>query len=146
LTYGSQAEISKDKVLYAYLRSKMHRKTFKNDKRYLLLKKYSSEITIKISTEDFYRHGWDFSLTDIVDINRMLEQKAKALLYKTVGIRCSFGNSLSESIALFQKEYEFTEDIWSFDSIYKDCQRNLKVFKGEMNELVSKYINNVKIN
>jgi len=144
LTYGCPADISKDKDLYKYFRSKIHKKTFKYEKRYQLLKKYPAEIIIKISMDDFYRYGWDFSSTDIIDINIVLEQKAKNLLYKVVGIRCSFGNSLSDSIALFQKEYGFTEDVWSFDSIYKDCQRNLKVYKGDMDELVSKYINNVK--
>ena len=139
LNYGSPAELSKDRDLYAYFRSKLHKKTFKNDKRYSsTLQKYSAEIAIKINRDDFYRYGWDLSATDMIAFNLMLERKTKDFLYNKVGIQIAFGSSLSESISSFQKKYGFTEDVWAKESIYKDCQRNLGINKVEIREYLSK--------
>jgi len=143
LTFGNPAEISKDKELYQFFRAKLQKKSFKYDRRYASFHKYTNEFTVKISVDDFYRHGWDFSATDIISINMMLERKTKALLYRVVGFYSAFGYSLTESIAYFQKEYAFTEAIWPFESIYKDCQRNLAIQRTEVLELLTKIIKRV---
>ena len=109
------------------------------------MNKYTDEIDIKISKDDFYRYGWEISMTDNVAFNRMMELKTKILLYKTVGIYLSFGYSLIESIARFQEQYGFSEDIWPKESIYKDCQRNLNIHKKEIDECISKIIDNIGI-
>jgi hypothetical protein len=141
ITFGNPAEFSRDRTLYEIFRSKLCKKTRRYDRnRYPTLGKYTDEIDIRISGDDFYRYGWELSRTDTVAINAIMEGQAKLLLYKTVSLYLSFNYKLTESVALFQTRYGFTEDIWPQESIRKECQRNLKTHKGEMNSLIAEMI------
>ena len=140
ITFGNPADLSKDKALHDIFRTKLRKMSLRYDKnRYDSHEKYSVEIDIKISRDDFYRYGWELSATDTVALNRIMEGLAKELLYKTVGFHMAFNYKLTECIAIFQTRYGFTEDIWPQDSIYKDCRRNLKVQKDGMNP-VAEYV------
>jgi hypothetical protein len=92
--------------------------------------RYGAEIDIKISRDDFYRHGWELSATDISAFNNIMAGHAKFLLYKTVGLYRAFNYRLTECIDIFQNKYGFSEDVWPQESIRKNCRRNLKIQKG----------------
>jgi hypothetical protein len=141
IIFGNPAELSKDKILYDVFRSMLRKKSLRYDQsRYKTIGKYTDEIDIKISRDDFYRYGWELSRTDIVAFNAIMEGRAKLLLYETISLYRAFNYKLTESIALFQSKYEFTEEIWSFEAIRKDCQRNLKIHKGDMEKLIAEMI------
>jgi hypothetical protein len=116
------------------LREKLKKQSLRRETIYNKFEKYKDEVSIYITQDDFYRYGWDLSKTDIVTINKFIEGKVKILLYTIVGSYVAIGIPLSESISLFQEKYKFTEDIWSRDSIYKDCIRNLEVEKNSISK------------
>jgi hypothetical protein len=138
LTFGDPAELSKNKILYNFFLSKLQKKSFRYDQlRYDAFAKYRDQINIKLSKDLFYRYGWELSRTDIVAFNMIIEKMTKAFMYKRVGIYHAIGHSLSASIEHFQETYEFTEGIWHKESIYRDCQRNLKAESKEIDEWIS---------
>ncbi|GAB6122300.1 hypothetical protein [Dysgonomonas termitidis] len=137
-------DLSSDKGLYEEFRERLSKRSYRHEKKYdkYLFKRYSDEINIRISQDDFYRYGWELSKTDIVRLNCILEGRAKILMYSFVGMHRATGTSLSESIDLFQEKFMFPEDVWPKESIYKSCQRNLDVDKNyvikELAELINK--------
>lgn len=147
LNSGKAVDISKDKALYAEFRSKLEKKSFRHEIIYnkLALKRYSDEITIKITQDDFYRYGWELSKTDIVYLNRIFEGKAKILMYTVVGSHFAMGTSLTDSIDYFQDKFLFPEDIWPKESIYKDCQRNLEIEKNSISQNISEFIDKITL-
>jgi len=147
LNYGSPVDFTKDKTLYSDFRRKMNKKTQcrRYDKRYdsLKLTRYSEEVEVKITKDDFYRFGWELSTTDIVDFNRSIEARAKLFMYVIVSSRMSFGMSQIDSILYFQRKFDFPEEVWSTDSINKDCQRNLTIQKNEVLDNISELIDKI---
>lgn len=140
ITFGNPADLSKDKALHDIFRAKLRKTSFRYEKRFANPDRYGAEIDIKISRDDFYRYGWELSATDTAALNSLIAGHAKTLLYKTVGLYMAFNYKLTECIGIFQTRYRFTEDVWPQDSIYKDCRRNLKVHRGDMNSLVAEYV------
>ena len=145
LERDSIIDIAKDKFLYAEFQQKLRNKSFRYDVRYsnLALYKYSEEISIKITQDDFYRYGWELSKTDIIYLNSIFEGRCKMLMYSVVGSCLAIGMNLVSSIDYFQDKYLFSEDIWQRESIYKDCQRNLHMNKNEMHINISKIIDKI---
>ena len=142
---NSSIDISKDKFLYAEFQQKLKNKSFRYDVRYsnLALDRYSEEINIKITQDDFYRYGWELTKTDIIYLNSVFEGRCKLLMYAVVGSCLAMGMTLVSSIDYFQEKYFFSEDIWQRESIYKDCQRNLQMDKNEMHVNISKIIDKI---
>jgi hypothetical protein len=141
ITFGNPAELSKDKVLYDVFRLKLRKKSYRYDHgKYSTLSKYTSEIDIKISRDDFYRHGWELSRTDIVALNIILEGRVKLLLFKSIRLYRAFNYPLTESIARFHQKYGFTENDWPIESIRKECLRNLKIHKDDIDRLIAEMV------
>ena len=140
-------DISKDKALYAEFRSKLEKKSYRHELLFntYAFKRYSDEIDIKISQDDFYRYGWELSKTDIVYLNQVFEGRAKILMYTIVGARVALGISLTDSIDYFQDKFLFPEDIWPKESIYKDCQRNLDIEKNSISQNISELIDKITL-
>lgn len=140
-------DISKDKALYAEFQHKLKNKSFRFESKLntYAFERYSDEVNIKITQDDFYRYGWELTKTDIVYLNSIFEGRCKILMYMAVGIRVAIGMNLTNSIELFQDKYLFTEDIWPKDSIYKDCQRNLHINKNEIAESISEMIDKITL-
>jgi hypothetical protein len=103
----------------------------------------TEEIDVKISQDDFYRYGWELSKTDIIYMNSLFEGRCKLLMYTVVGAHVAVGMTLSGSIDYFQDKYYFPEDIWQKESIYKDCQRNLRIDKNEIYSTISGVIDKI---
>lgn len=149
LNYGSPVDFTKEKSLYPDFRNKLKRQvgSTRYDKRYERLKlcRYTECAEIKITRDDFYRHGWEMNLTDIVDFNRQIEARTKLFMYVIISGRMAIGTSLTDSINYFQTNYNFPEEVWPSESINKDCQRNLKISKNEILINISKQIDKLSL-
>jgi hypothetical protein len=66
--------------------------------------------------------------------------RAKFLLCKTVGLYRAFNYRLTECIDIFRNKYGFSEDVRPQESIRKNCRRNLKIQKGDMDRPVAGYV------
>ena len=141
--FGNPADLSKDKDLYNEFRSRLKKQSVKYDHRYINSERYSEEIEIRITQDDFYNFGWELSKTEIVTLNRKFEARAKTFLYTIVGVKHAMGVSLWDSIEYFQEKYDYPEAIWPKESIYKDCQRNLKIKKNVLSDNISSIIDNI---
>lgn len=147
MNYGSPVDFSKDKTLYAEFRNKLIRPFTKDDTKYqrFKMKNYSETVDIKISEADFYQHGWELTITDIVNFNCIVENRAKTFLYVIVTPRVAFGQSLTECVGYFQDKYNFPESVWPKESIIKDCQRNLPIEKNEIMNKISDLFDKISI-
>ena len=142
MKFDNPVNLVKDKVLYRQLILSLHKKSNKYRKRYesLAFSNYTENVTIAIKRNDFYRHGWDLTRTEIVEFNQAVEMRAKELMKSYVAPRIAVGHTWTDAIADFQQEYGFSEDIWSFEAIRKECQRNLTVERGELfRDLLTKF-------
>jgi hypothetical protein len=144
---GEDIDLAKDKALYMLLRSKLKKKSFRHENVYkkFSFKRYSDQLNVSISQDDFYRYGWELSKTDVITLNQLFESMAKILMYTFISTHYALGISLSESIDLFQEKYGFTEDIWPKESIYKDCQRNLHMEKSYILKDVAELIDKINM-
>lgn len=143
LSSNCSIDISKDKFLYSEFRQKLKKKSFRRDSMYPTFTKYSESVNIVISKDDFYRYGWELSVTDSVYLNKILENRCKIFMYTIVGARVAIGMTLASSIDDFQEMFSFTEDIWQKESIYKDCQRNLNIERNMLSQQISQLIDKI---
>lgn len=122
---GEPANLSNHKMLQAEFRRLLKKKCKRDDSYYskLSLNKYSEKIEILISDDDFYRHGWELTLTDTIKFGKCVEGHTKLMMYTFVG-GYAMVMELQSAILRFQEESGFYEDIWKFESISKDFQRN----------------------
>ena len=137
--FGSPGDLRRDKELNTLFRSRLKKPLFHTDAK-LTGGYYQSVVKLMISTDDFYRFGWELSKTDINDINNVLESRVKAMARTYISINNSLGFALSAVIDNFQEKFDFPEDVWSKESITKDFQRNGTRERIEM-ESFSKKIN-----
>lgn len=136
-------DFKSDKKLYAFFRKCLIKPEFTYDKTKFceISGYYSEKIKVVVSESDFYRYGWEISNTDIVKIGKELETSAKFFMKNIISCYCSH-MEFSRAVNLFQEKYGFTEDIWSYQSIKKDFQRNalkMKIdFSTEITEKIEK--------
>lgn len=144
---GSIIDFTKDKALYAKFKQKLEKPSFRHEKLFSTYeqKLYSEVVSFRISKDDFYRHGWELSKTDIVALNSMLESRCKNLMYVFVGTRVALGATINSGIDQFQEKFMFFEDVWKKDSILKDCQRNLNIDKNEISNFISEMMDKITL-
>lgn len=85
---------------------------------------YCETVTIIIPPDWFYRYGWEMNKENIIDFNKRVEMKVKFFMRQYIAINNSLGTPLITCIREFQTSFGFSEDIWSWDSIRKDFERN----------------------
>ena len=85
---------------------------------------YTETVDVMISEHDFYRYGWELTKTNTVAFNVYFERQVKMFMRLIVGTQIGLGMSINKSITYFQKKFSFPEDVWPYDSIYKDFYRN----------------------
>lgn len=143
--YGIPVDFTRDQTLYPNFREKLKRKSTRHDNAYtsLSLDKYCAKVEVKINEDDFYNHGWELTITEIVRFNREIEGRAKLFMYLIVSARISFGMNVIDAVKDFQDKFGFTEEIWPTDSIVRDCRRNMTVHKNEMIDNVSELIDKI---
>lgn len=125
--FGNPADFSRDDELYDFFRSVLRKNNNRQDRYYskFFLDKYSESIRIKIADDDFYRYGWEISMSDMISLNKKLECRVKILAHTVISSQLAFGFTISSSVGYFQVQFEFPEDIWKKESIIKECQRNM---------------------
>ena len=124
LNYGNPADFSTNKNLQHNFRKCLIKPTKRFNTIYEKASfcKYTATIKIILSQDDFYRHGWELSLTDIISFGKSLEHQAKFLMRNMISFYMTFLNE-RDAITHFQNNFGFTEDIWPYDSIRKDYER-----------------------
>ncbi len=85
---------------------------------------YQDKIDLIISEDVFYRHGWMLTTTDILNINRKIELRVKCFMYQMIGVSVANGKPIKDSIEDFQQRFDYPEEVWAYESIKKDFQRN----------------------
>lgn len=102
----------------------LHRPAKEYETRYnLVMTKFSTSVSVEISENCFYRHGWEISRTDTVAFGKYFERNAKMIMRTMVGTYISFGMPISEAILTFQEHFNLQEEYWTFDSIKRDFFR-----------------------
>lgn len=76
------------------------------------------------SEDVFYRHGFSMSKSNMRMLNNAIEQDIKFIMRTHIGCMAVLGYSIAESIRHFQTKFNFGEDVWPFESIKKDIDRN----------------------
>jgi len=145
LKYGDPVLLMRDKLLYRQLVLSLEKNSNRYRKKYesLAFSNYTEVVNITIKRNDFYRLGWDLTRTEIVEFNQAIEMKAKTFMHAFIAPRIAVGFNWTETIESFQDEFGFTEDIWSFEAIRKECQRNLNIDRGELFKRILNNINNI---
>jgi len=97
----------------------------RRESKLLTQPKFTGTVEIMISDCDFYRFGWELSLTDMAYLHNAFEKAVKLFMRTCIAIDISMSGSQAQSIRRFQTQYEYPEEIWPFQSIKKDLDRNL---------------------
>ncbi len=84
----------------------------------------SEPMDIIISKDDFYRYGWEISRTDQIAFGKEVEMLVKLLMRNIVGVNLALRGQINTSILHFQEKYDYTEDVWAYETIKKDFYRN----------------------
>ncbi len=126
LNYGNPADFSSDKYINSQFRRCLTKPCTRYNIRYKELSElfYSSSIKVKISQDDFYRHGWELTPTDTVAFGKIMEHQAKFFMRNMISFYLTYLIK-RDAILKFQQTFGFTEDIWSYDSIKKDFYRKV---------------------
>lgn len=105
---------------------------------------YQCSVVISIPEDVFYRYGWELTKTDTVRFNNMIEDRVKFIMRQFVAINSSF---MTKAMAIreFQREFGFSEDVWSYEAIKKDFDRHgdgagTKVVKNFKEELKATFV------
>jgi hypothetical protein len=77
-----------------------------------------------LSDHDFYSYGWEMHPLHVRALNTTFEQSAKLFMRTCITIDTLMSGSLAASIRRFQDRYNYPEEVWSFQSIKKDIDRN----------------------
>jgi hypothetical protein len=105
------------------------------------LVKFTDEVEVKISKDDFMRHGFEMSKTSIVAFGKYFEDLAKFKARNYIELKRGF-RQLKDSITDFQQLFGMEEEYWSYEAIKKDIDRNgsnsATDFTKNMNDFVNK--------
>lgn len=124
LNYGFPADFSKHQEIQKEVRRCLRKPSTRFDRQFEnKLCTYTSQLEILISQDDFYRYGWEFSLTDVVAFGKLFETVIKTRMHNTVTIYRGIGLSIKDSILKFQDHYQMHEEYWPFESIKKEYYR-----------------------
>ena len=98
-----------------------------------------------LSDHDFYNYGWEMHPLHVRALNTTFEQSAKLFMRTCITIDTLMSGSLAASIRRFQDRYNYPEDVWSFQSIKKDIDRNTNRieidFDTDIYEKIQKILN-----
>lgn len=124
LNYGLPADFTNFPDLYKEVQIRLRKPETQYDRKLeTKLCTYSETLEIVISQDLFYRHGWEFSRTDIVSFGKIFENTLKSKMHTAVTVYRGIGVSTKDSILRFQDNYRMEEEYWPFDSIKKEYSR-----------------------
>jgi hypothetical protein len=95
-------------------------------------------VSIIISQDLFYRNGWEMTRNNQMLFNSEVENEIKFIMRNYVATFSTFYN-IATCIRMFQDRFKLPEDMWGYDAIKKDLDRNSEVKKSkEIEEFVRK--------
>lgn len=150
--YGDPVNLyESDNELKNYLIGLLKKPSNRYEKR-IKLTLQTKETRFIVSKSDFYRYGWVITKTDMIKFNNKVEALVKFYARCYIAFDKSFGVPISKSIRKFQKEFGFSEDIWSYESIKKDFDRNgsyvkfdkLAVFKDNLKNIFLEQLSEIR--
>lgn len=114
------------------------------------LTRYEETVTIIIPPDMFYRYGWEMDSMSQRNFGLEVERRVKFFMRQFIGASASLGVSVAECIREFQERFGFYEEIWSFETIKKDFDRNgskielpaIKTIRNELNRLLLSNLRN----
>ena len=131
---------SEGKDLMDYIKTCLKHPKQRNDSKIDLIN-LPVETRFIISQHDFYHCGWMVSKTHMLMINNRIESNVKKLARNYITVLKSFGIPINIAIREFQTEYNFPDEIFSWDTIRKDFERNGNYVN---NSLLEKHIKNIR--
>lgn len=81
-------------------------------------------VELRVSKDTFFRYGFTFTKTETLRFNSFLEKRIKFYARTYIAYHCGLGTSVANCIRDFQNTFGFSEDVWPYDSIKKDFDRN----------------------
>lgn len=143
--FGNPADFSSNKILqHELVRSlKKPNKRFDYKIGYSnAVSNYKSKIDMIISEDLFSRYGWMLSVTDVININRIIESMVKGFMNAMVGLSVANGFPTKDSILDFQDRYNYPEEVWAYESIVKEFQRHgkkiVRTYQSEISKINQK--------
>jgi len=88
-------------------------------------------VSIIVSNDSFYRYGWEMSKANMMIFNAEVENDIKFVMRNFISTYSTF-YSIATCIRMFQDRFNFPEDVWKYDAIDKDIERNSTVKKSKM--------------
>ncbi len=84
----------------------------------------NDDLCIVIPEWIFYKYGWEITKSGQQDFNAFIERRIKFIARSWIGCQTGIGFTTADSIRAFQDKFNFPEDVWSYEAIKKDLQRN----------------------
>ena len=112
------------------------------EERYRNLFRYTQQVAVEISKDDFYRYGWSMSNTEVVRFGKKIEREIKSQLFLYLDSSVACGVPLSVAIRKFQQQYGFDEDSWPYDSIRREFNRHSTLHRKEVGMTIFDFIHN----
>jgi hypothetical protein len=124
LNYGLPADFTQDDEIIKLVRRCLKNPNTRFDNMYdYLLRTHTDTLEIVISQDEFYRHGWEFSKTDIVMFGKRFETPIKKKMRGIVSFYVGLGYSKKDAIIKYQEKNLMEEYFWPYESIKKDYYR-----------------------
>ncbi|MEG0796798.1 MAG: hypothetical protein RR397_09905 [Odoribacter sp.] len=120
--FGVPADIRQDPELNDLLIRMLREGSTRLDK--ILSANMPSTVELRISKDTFFRYGFTLTKTETLQFNSFLEKRIKFFARTYISYHHSLGTSVAKCIRDFQNTFGFPEDIWNYDSIKKDFDRN----------------------
>lgn len=137
-------EIRKDPQLREFINRAIKEPEARRDKWLSTFegKKRNCEVEIRISADQFVRHGWHLTMTDETKLNSLLEARCKSNLLTFLTLQFVINENIETAIQMFYKKFGFSEKSWPSDSIRKIWSRrpvkNDIALKNEFNGIITK--------
>jgi|GEM_PF-1057793 len=100
-----------------------------HEKMRVVNKSRTDIVEFVVSEADFYEVGWFIKPLQVAALNACFEQNIKAFMRTSIMVDVSVTGNLADSIHRFQNNYNFPEEIWSYEAIKKDLYRHTKKSK-----------------
>lgn len=124
INYGNPVNFVRDSDQHQFLIDLLHNPKKRHEKMYSNeMVKFSEEVEVKISKDDFMRYGFSISSAKSVKFNKHFETIIKNLSRDHIRLLNAF-IQLKDSITKCQDLFDLTEDHWNYEAIKKDIDRN----------------------
>ena len=120
--YGNPADIRQDPELNDMVTMMLREGSTRLDK--IISSNFPATVELRITKDTFFRYGFTLTKTETLKLNSFLEKRIKFLAHIHIAYHQSLGYSVAKCIRDFQETFGFPEDVWGYDSIKKDFDRN----------------------